>query len=301
VCIYFADRLTTRTRTNNTPSLSCLRSQKIMHDHMKLNSDSVMVDLGHGIGNSCLQAAYSFGCASRGLECHKGRNDVSNVLSLKFQDAADIHATRDGMTFVPGSVTLRQGNLADPQHFNFLTGGVTHIFFDNWNGVFSGERLGAPNWERYVSALFASTPPGTVMTTVSPLRATLGPLPLSEANTVRTAKGLPASDDASYYELEEHILGGKSDVYSFSEGNKSKELINLYVYTRTGQSTRDFAVFLCNNPYCDRAKSGELIPAVTEEVGIGEGGVAGARIIGCCSCNVTDRVRRTKRPRMSVR
>jgi hypothetical protein len=266
---------------------------------MKLRPDHVLVDLGHGIGNSCLQAAYSFGCEARGLECHKGRNDVSKVLSLKFQDAADIHKTRDGMTFVPGPVKLRQGSLADPQHFDFLTNGVTHFFFDNWNGVFSGERLGAPNWERYVSALFASTPPGTMMTTVSPLRATLGPLPLSEANAVRISKGLPPSDDASYYELEEHVLGGKSEVYSFSEGNKSKELIRLYVYTRTQQSTGDLAVFQCNNAHCEKAKSGELVPAVTEEVGIGECGVAGARIIACCSCNVTDRVRRTKRARVS--
>lgn len=133
------------------------------------------------------------------------------------------------------------------------------------------------------------------MTTVSPLGNTLGCLPLSEANQVRAAKDLSANDDASYYELEEHILGGKSDVYSFSEGNKSKEMIHLYVYKRTFQSTGELAIFLCNNPLCPRAKSGELLPAVTEEEAIGEGGVAGARIIGGCSCNVTDRVRRKRK------
>ena len=61
------------------------------------NSSSILVDIGHGIGNSCFQAAYMFGCTTRGIECHKPRHTVAQVLQLQLQEAVRVHQQRDHM------------------------------------------------------------------------------------------------------------------------------------------------------------------------------------------------------------
>ena len=71
--------------------------QKIMQDHMNLKADDFVVDIGHGIGNSCLQAAYTFGCQTRGIECLQSRNNVAQILAWRLEDAAQVHQTRDKM------------------------------------------------------------------------------------------------------------------------------------------------------------------------------------------------------------
>ena len=283
----------------------------------------------------CLQAAYTIGCSTKGIECHRDRNSVAQNLAYRMADAAYLHRNRDGMvrleefssssfficppsitasfaeiqrtlththtkthtynqTFRPGSVIFRQGSLDDAQHQEFLTKDVTHIFFDNWNGVFSGERADAPKLERYVAALFAVCRPGTILCTVSPLRSTLGCLPLSETNRIRKQKGLAVSDDASYYELQESDLGTISNVYSFSEGNNNQEMIRLYRYERTPQSSSTkVAVYMCNNPLCKHAQRGDVIPAVDEHVFRQTEG--SAVVIQGCSCGVSERVLRNRK------
>ena len=195
-------------------------------------------------------------------------------------------------------MVLQNGSLEDAAHHAFLTDRVTHIFFDNWNGVFSGERADAPNLERYVAALFAACPEGTILCTVSPLRSTLGCLPLAEANRVRNTKGLAQSENASYYELEESDLGTISSVYSFSEGNNNTEMIRLYRYERTKQATTTAgkASFMCNNPLCERAKRGDIIPAVDEIAFQRTEGEA--VVVQACSCGVSERVLRKRKARV---
>lgn len=185
-------------------------------------------------------------------------------------------------------------------------GGITHIFFDNWNGVFSGERgANSPNLEKYVAALFAMAPEGTIMTTVSPLRSALGCLPLGEANKQRERKNLPVSDNASYYDVEEFELGPLCDVYSFSEGGTNQEMIMLYRYVRTKQSANKKAsrnkdesqvvgpCFLCNNPKCEKAQEGTPIGALKyEDSPMYKDKTA---VIGGCTCNVSDRVMRRRK------
>jgi hypothetical protein len=46
---------------------------------------------------SCLQAAYTVGCNARGIECHKSRNAVAQILSIRLSEVALIHQNRDGM------------------------------------------------------------------------------------------------------------------------------------------------------------------------------------------------------------
>ena len=191
---------------------------------------------------------------------------------------------------------MRHGRLDDAQHHVFLTKDVTHIFFDNWDGVFGGERSDAPNLERHVAALFAATSEGTIMCTVSPLRATLGCLPLAEANRVRTTKGLPPSENASFYEVQESDLGEQSEVYSFSEGGTNQRMIQLYRYIRTRQSTDGVASFLCNNPLCDKAQQGDVLAAVDEEASQRTEGLAA--VINACPCGVSERVLRKRKQRV---
>lgn len=46
---------------------------------MNLSKEHVFVDLGHGIGNACLQASYTIGCRSRGIELVDSRFYVSEA------------------------------------------------------------------------------------------------------------------------------------------------------------------------------------------------------------------------------
>ena len=42
--------------------------QRLFRDIMGVEKENIFVDLGHGIGNACLQSAYTIGCHSRGVE-----------------------------------------------------------------------------------------------------------------------------------------------------------------------------------------------------------------------------------------
>ena len=200
--------------------------------------------------------------------------------------------------FTPGTITFQHGNLQDPQHREFLTKGVTHIFFDNYNGVFSGERGLAENLERYVAALFAGAPEGTIMITMSPLRAALGCKPLKEAISSREKLGLPIphATDASFYEVEEFKLGPINDVYSFAAGYTEREYARLkcYLYLRTHQQTKE-ASFLCNNPDCKVAQEATPVEAIHFETLHKGSSDEKAAVIGGCSCGFSDRLLRRRK------
>lgn len=200
--------------------------------------------------------------------------------------------------FSPGSITYRHGYLQDPQHRDFLTTDVTHIFFDNYNGIFSGFRGLAENLERYVAALFAGAPEGTIMITMSPLRASLGCKPLKEAIHTRHRFGLPVPEatDASFYEVEEFNLGPINDVYSFAAGYAETEQaqVKCYLYLRTHQQTKR-ASFLCNNPQCKMAQEATPIEAVHFETAKKGGNTHNAAVIGACCCGVSDKALRMRK------
>ena len=50
---------------------------------MELKSSDVFIDIGHGIGTPSLQAAYTTGCESKGIELNEARNMVAGNLKEK--------------------------------------------------------------------------------------------------------------------------------------------------------------------------------------------------------------------------
>ena len=42
--------------------------QDILEKVLKVDKTQVFLDIGHGLGNTCLQAAYTIGCEARGIE-----------------------------------------------------------------------------------------------------------------------------------------------------------------------------------------------------------------------------------------
>ena len=105
--------------------------------------------------------------------------------------------------------------------------------------------------------------PGSKLVTLSPLAALLGPT-RTQRNDKRVAHELPRSNNASFYECEEVILGVQKDTVSWSVGGGSEKEVKAYVYTRVNQDFEggDKAVFLCCDRDCPRCKSGEPIEAV---------------------------------------
>ena len=141
-----------------------LAAKGLFESELKLDKESVFLDIGHGIGNACLQAAYTFGCETRGIEVDSGRNDWASKFGDRLNDLLSIHGKRDSIKFRPGKVDLRVGELQDRNHRNFLVEGVDAVFVNNFNGVFSGLREGGEkglNLDRHVAGLFALMKPGT--------------------------------------------------------------------------------------------------------------------------------------------
>ena len=42
--------------------------QDILEKVLKVDKTQVFLDIGHGLGSTCLQAAYTIGCEARGIE-----------------------------------------------------------------------------------------------------------------------------------------------------------------------------------------------------------------------------------------
>lgn len=273
---------------------------KIFRKVMEMPSDCVYLDIGHGIGNTCLQAAYTIGCSARGLESVDSRNNVAERFKSSFERMADGHRVRDGMTFVPGSVELRLGELQNSEHTKFQVEDTDFAFCNNYDGVFCGERDGGLCLDKNIAALFAMMKEGAVLTTLSPLRSALGCLSRSEANAKRIRAGLETSVNASFYEMQVFNLGKQKDLVSWSQGGTCEKKVLAYRYTRTKQSAPGIKgpVLLCNNPACPKAKDSVPIEAVTfvssRSAGKKKCRWAGP-IIASCDCLVSDRVTRVRR------
>ena len=42
--------------------------QRVLEQVLKVDKSEVFLGIGHGVGNTCLQAAYTIGCKARGIE-----------------------------------------------------------------------------------------------------------------------------------------------------------------------------------------------------------------------------------------
>lgn len=107
--------------------------KKLMSELMGLKKEDVFLDIGHGIGNTCIQAAFTVGCEARGIEVVYDRNSVAEVFrdNLYSQNKDNPHPRK------VGEIILRHGRLEEEEHLDFLTKGVTRAYVNNFNGVFA--------------------------------------------------------------------------------------------------------------------------------------------------------------------
>jgi hypothetical protein len=272
-------------------------THRMLLDVLQVRAEDVFVDIGHGIGNTVLQAAYTIGCESRGIEVVKDRDWVSREFAAKLQTILNERKETHGDPRVAnvGSVDLRHGRLEMPENRDFLInpGKVTKAFVNNFDGVFAhrSTKNGQTYFlDNFVAALFASMAPGSKMVTLHPLD--LGNPPTNQARERRLRHGFHKTKLASFYTMETATLGEAKDAVSWSQGGSCDKEITVYVYTRVPQRDGGPAVFLCGEPTCERAKANEPQSAVNFIDY--EGGER--MVIGRCSCGLSARPirRRTK-------
>eukprot|EP00934_Nitzschia_sp_Nitz4_P002494 Nitzschia sp. Nitz4//scaffold267_size26297//22673//25031//NITZ4_008273-RA/size26297-augustus-gene-0.21-mRNA-1//-1//CDS//3329544917//2484//frame0 len=254
-----------------------------------LSHNDVFLDIGHGIGNTCLQAAFTTGCEARGIEVVFGRNSIAEVFRDTMVNLNQSHVTPR----MVGKVTLLHGRLEEPQFRDYLTKGVTRAYVNNFNGVFA-ERS-AKNKQRwflddYVSGLFCLMAPGTILVTLHPLG--LGPT-REEANDSRRRHNLSESPNASFFSVEKLLLGKACDTVKWNQHSGNARNIYVYKYTRLTQPLGPDAVFMCCNPSCRVAQKNKTIPAAT----INE---EGRVVLNHCICKFTPKTIR-RQPKKSYK
>lgn len=271
-----------------------------LFDHVwDITRDDIFVDIGHGVGNAVLQAAYTVGCESRGIEVVADRNLIADSLKTSIERLRDIDDELHDLRFDVGNVELKQGRLEDPLNRDFIikppidndghsTKGATKALVNNFNGVFAerSAKKGQKFYlDQYVAALFAMMVPGSVMVTFHPL--TLPP-PRSTVNATRMKHGLKDDDpNASFYDFQRIGIGQARHNVSWA-GTSCTTTIFVYKYTRLQQDRLD-PVFLCSNPDCPNAI--QNIPnSATMEAREREDSEIGVVIDPCChECNVTQK------------
>lgn len=257
----------------------------------------VFVDIGHGIGNTVLQAAYTRGCEAHGIEVMPGRNEIALLIQDNLESQRQIHLERDERRTEVGKVMLQRGRLEVDEHREFLTnpGRVTKAFLDNFNGVFSHRSLKARQvltLDQYNAGIFCLMEPGSVLVTLWPLDlgATLG-----GANELRKRHGFSTSQKASFYTMEKFSFGEAREVVTWSQGGGCKEEMIGYKYTRIDQNT-PHAVFQCCNANCEVAKAGTCIPAF-KYINSPDDEDGRRVILNSCVCKYTPATKRSRRPK----
>ena len=225
-------------------------------EYFDLQKDDLFLDLGHGSGLPNLQAAYTVGCRSLGIELDKSRYLVSDEYFDMFKTQLQaiqnrVLPHRQGqLPPTGGQVEFIQGSFNDPQYRKALTNtdGVTKCLVNNFGGVFADRSKNNTTTkslyypDHFVAVLFALMSPGSIMITLHPLD--LG-IPLEEAKRRRATHNLPPQPNASFFTVEKSILGPQKDTVSWSSHSETPLLV--YKYTRVGESK-----FVCCHPGCDK-------------------------------------------------
>ena len=253
---------------------------------LQVGQDDVFLDIGHGIGNTCIQASFTTGCESRGIEVVSERHQIAEVLR-------DMMIAQNRLVDHP-RIVLRHGRLEDPLEREFLIEGVTKAYCNNFNGVFA-ERAAKSNQNHflddYIAALFAMMAPGSSLVTLHPL--SLGPS-REDANRSRRRIGLTESDNASFYNVTKVLLGKACDTVTWSQNSGNRHDIYVYKYDRLLQPAGKEAVFMCGNKDCEKAINDEMIPAVTPVMVDGEE----RYVMNHCGCRVTTKTLRKRKERL---
>jgi len=258
--------------------------QRLIDEILGVTKDDVFLDIGHGIGNACMHAAFTVGCEARGIEVVYSRNFIATA----FRDNLVDQHSRLGSSRIAGEVKLRHGRLEDELHRDFLTKGVTKAIVNNFNGVFAERSVKIKSFwflDDYCAGLFGRMAPGACMVTLHPL--SLG-LSIDEANAARRKHKLPESPNASFFRVEKIVLGKACDTVKWNQKSGNEKLIYVYKYTRLEQeSNEDESVFLCGNPVCILAQHSIPIPATT----INDDGRC---VINRCECGLAAKMLRQR-------
>jgi hypothetical protein len=270
-------------------------------EFMELSQNDVFFDIGSGIGTLLLQAAYTIGCHSIGLELLEGRH----AAALKLRDFVKTRvktwygkeARQVSVDFVKADVKTPEGakEFSDAIHIvNMTEDGAFKAFLNNFEGVL-GDRspcaVDGTSLEHYVAGQFASWPVGSQLVTISPLFC-LG-TPLERAKEELKRLGLMSKGDAShasFFSVDEMTVGPQNEVASWSyEGGCVKDVV-AYKYTRIEQAGVEWSAFRCLNRMCPVARSGEAISALKLDDN-------SLPLINTCSCGYQPRPRREARHR----
>jgi hypothetical protein len=239
---------------------------------MELSQSDVFFDIGSGIGTLPLQASYTIGCHSIGLEVVKGRHEaaieikenVENRVRAWFGDTAK----KVNLDFVNEDVKSPEGAkvFLDAIDDASSTGdGRLKAFLNNFEGILGDRSSGAKTGssvEHYVAGQFASWPVGSQLVTISPLRC-LG-MPQERALAELKRQGLDAgcASLASFFTTDRLVVGPQNGVASWSSKSGCTWDVMAYKYTRIEQGGRQLAAFRCFNRACPVAQSGQAINAV---------------------------------------
>ena len=105
-----------------------------------------------------------------------------------------------------GRVILRKGNITNPQHRPFLTRDVDVLWCNNFGLIMGSRSLpGETHWcvDDHIGGLFTQLKPGAKLVTLEPIQRL--PHSLATATMLRQSRGLPDSNEASFYEVEKII------------------------------------------------------------------------------------------------
>lgn len=90
-----------------------------------LNSSSLLMDLGSGVGNVLLQASLQTGCRSYGIELLEGPADVARQQWKQFQKRCRMWGVRSG------DVELEEGDMLQSKRVSQLLGGADVVLVNN--------------------------------------------------------------------------------------------------------------------------------------------------------------------------
>jgi Histone methylation protein DOT1 len=281
--------------------IHCETTDYLFKNIWNLQPNDMFVDIGHGVGIVALQAAYTIGCESRGIEVVGARNVIAESILASVDAIKNVHCNVFEHNFTVGNVEFRQGRLEDPNHQAFLISppafdtsiadgeyrGATKALVNNFNGVFA-ERSAKPGQttylDHYIAAMFALMVPGSILVTLHPL---VLPPPLQVVDENRRRHGLTTGDsNASFYEVSKISLGEARNQVSWAGSSCTTNLF-VYKYTRLEQNSTT-PVFLCSNPLCTNATNN--VPNAATTTFTNPEGEAGIIIDACChNCNFTQK------------
>jgi len=177
----------------------------LLRNILQVKMDEIFVDIGHGLGNTVLQASYTIGCKSRGIEVCKDRNALAIVYQQDCWKEESLHV---------GPSELRHGRLEVKEHRDFLTGRVkvkehrdfltspgqkvVKMFCNNYNGVFkhrSCKNSQTVTLDDYISGLFSQLREGSKLVTLDQMNFAVGTL--QDMNDEREKHGMRRDANAS--------------------------------------------------------------------------------------------------------